>query len=117
MTRPEDFESRSEPSPPEGAEIPPRGAPYVRPGGGILMGLSGFAIGCVISWVAWALGWNALVEHGSGAAVWAVPIGKVCVALVCMAIPGWRSFGAGFLLSIGVGALIFFVTCANKLEL
>jgi hypothetical protein len=85
------------------------------PGGVLGMGAAGFVAGCLISWVTWSLGWNALVEHGGGSALWVVPSVKFAGAMICMLVPGWRSFGAGLLLSIGAGALIFFVTCASHL--
>jgi hypothetical protein len=87
------------------------------PAGGSVRGLLlGLAIGSAVSALFWIAGWDTLVEHGSGIAVYLLPLAKAVAAVFLLAVPGWRSFGTGLLLSIAVGALIFFGTCAANFK-
>ena len=86
-------------------------APRERP----LRMLWGFLAGSGISTLAWVGGWQPLVANDSGAALWIVPAVKFLAAVVFLFVPGWRLFGAGLLVSIAMGFLIFFVTCLAHL--
>ena len=77
--------------------------------------LGGFLIGSAVSAVVWVLGWSPFVEHGSGWPIFVVPGVKLVVAIIFLCFRGYRGWGGGVLLSIGMGVLIFFVTCAAHL--
>jgi hypothetical protein len=72
----------------------------------------GLAIGTAVSAVAWLLlwryfGWVLLVSV----------IGGKLIAVVGLArVPGWRPVAQGVLISIAVGAFIFFGKCASGFE-
>lgn len=105
MDRPP-LDYRSEPPPPPS---PWRASPAIRL-------LAGFLTGTALSAAVWTGGWTPLVQRGSGDILWIVPAVKVLASVVCLCIPGWRSFGAGVLASLAIGFLIFFVTCAANLK-
>jgi hypothetical protein len=74
-------------------------------------------VGGGISAIVWGLGWERAVgSNSNGWALVAVPGLKLATAIVCFCLPGWRGLGAGILLSIAAGALIFFVTCFSHLN-
>jgi hypothetical protein len=102
---------------PYGPPPPQWGPPPAKPWRFILQVLAGLALGSVASAVVWALGWEQFMGSGSsGGALLAVPGIKFAAAIVCFCLPGWRGLGLGLLLSIGIGALIFFVTCAAHFD-
>src|SRR4051812_10096791 len=76
----------------------------------------GFVIGSVISALCWIVGWNALVDRGGALVLIAVPTIKLVFGLGLMASPRARPLGVGVLLSIAMGALIFFGSCAAHFE-
>ena len=83
-------------------------------GSAVVRFLAGLGTGAAISLVFWGLGWHAFVANkfDSGiSALFLVPGGKLVVATVCMFFRGWRAFGAGLLVSIGLGVMIFFGSC------
>src|SRR5688500_8500136 len=70
--------------------------------------MAGLMTGVAVSAIVWYLGWGPLVDSSFGAVtLWLVPSLKGVAALVLLFVPGWRSFGAGLLLSIALGVLIF----------
>ena len=81
-------------------------------GSAALRFLAGLGAGAAVSLIIWGLGWNALEGNSNGfTAIFIVPGLKLLAAVVCMFFRGWRAFGAGLLVSIGVGAMIFFGSC------
>jgi hypothetical protein len=75
--------------------------------------MGGFGLGVAASILVWYLG---LRPRGSDAfsVAYAVLGIKVAAAVVLLFIPNWRSAASGLLLSIGVGTLIFLVTCGGS---
>ena len=71
----------------------------------------GLIVGSIASGLIWFLGWNSLVNHGSGIALVIVPATKVVIAIPLMLKRPWRSCGIGLLLSIPIGGLLFFGSC------
>jgi hypothetical protein len=78
---------------------------------------SGLALGTAMSAVVWIAGFDRLVNHGSGLALFLVPGVKLAAGICGLCLRGWRSFGAGILVSIALGFLIFFGVCATNLKL
>jgi hypothetical protein len=76
--------------------------------------LAGFGAGVLLSTAVWVFGWNPLPRRGSDSVAYTVLGIKTLACVVLMFIPGWRSLGAGVLLSIGVGVLIFIGTCGGN---
>ena len=100
------------PPPPWPQQQPPR-----KPWRFVIQFFVGLLLGGAASGVVWALGWERYMGSGSnGWAILAVPGVKLMAAIVCFCLPGWRGLGAGILLSIALGTLIFFVTCASHLN-
>ncbi len=107
--------------PPPVDYLPPSGKP---PGGKslesrrFLLGLLG---GTALSGLVWLfvfkLSGSKVDSGGNGvfAAMIGLPILKVAVAIGCLIVRGWRSCGAGILLSLILGALIFFGLCATTM--
>jgi hypothetical protein len=77
----------------------------------------GLGLGGMISLVGWNYGWNTFTESSSPLMMFLIPGIKIAAAVAFMFVPRWRSFGAGLLLSIGLGLLIFLGVCAAKFEL
>ena len=103
-------------APPPWPPPPPRQPPS-SPWRFVLQFLGGLLFGGAVSGVVWALGWVRYLGPGSnGWAIIAVPGLKLAAAIVCFCLPGWRGLGAGILLSVGIGSLIFFVTCATHIN-
>ena len=103
--------------PPLDYQSQPPPPPGPRPVSPALRLLAGFLAGTALSAAVWIGGWTPLVQRGSGDILWVVPAVKVLASVVCLCIPGWRSFGAGVLASLAIGFLIFFVTCAVNLKM
>lgn len=92
----------------------PRGRRGVSPDAIMVLKLmAGFVGGIAGSILVWYVG---ILPHSSNAFTVAYGVLgiKVVVAVALMFVPNWRSFAAGLLLSIGVGTLIFFVTCGGR---
>jgi hypothetical protein len=86
--------------------------PVHSPDAGSVWFMGGLGIGVAASFVAWCVGWETYVEHVSfRGQVLILPALKLAVALPCMFSTGWRAFGTGLLVSIGVGSLIFLGSC------
>src|SRR6266849_6645468 len=64
--------------------------------------------GTVVSAIIWFTGFDALVNHGSGWALVIVPAVKVIASIPLFFYPRWRAVAAGLLVSIPMGALMFF---------
>src|SRR5687767_4499323 len=101
--------SMEQPQPPirdEPLATPPRRRPNpLADARGML--LAGLAVGTAVSAVVWLVLWDLAGEL----ALYSIPAAKVLAAVICVTIAGWRPFGLGLLLSIGVGALIFVGKC------
>jgi hypothetical protein len=76
---------------------------------------AGLILGAVVSAIIWFAGWN-LLDKGNGSILLIVPGAKLVVGIVFICIRGWRSFGAGILVSIALGVLIFFGACAMNVD-
>ncbi|MDB5291812.1 MAG: hypothetical protein JWL69_3053 [Phycisphaerales bacterium] len=76
----------------------------------------GLILGTLVSAVIWVAGFDRLVNHGSGLALFLVPGVKFGAGITALCMRGWRSFGAGILVSIALGFLIFFGMCASSLK-
>ena len=76
----------------------------------------GLGFGAVISVLVWGAGWDALDAHGMGAALLIVPAVKLVAAIVLMCFARYRGLGAGLLISICLGGLIFFGNCVAHLK-
>jgi hypothetical protein len=79
----------------------------------ILKIVGGFGAGIGASILVWVFGLRPRASEAFSVAYAVLGI-KVAVAVVLMFVPNWRSFAAGLLTSIGVGALIFLVTCGGR---
>jgi hypothetical protein len=79
----------------------------------VLKFAAGFGVGIAASILVWYVG---ILPHSTNAFTVAYRVlgTKIVVAIVLMFVPNWRSFAAGLLLSVGVGSLIFFVTCGGR---
>src|SRR5260221_8338550 len=69
---------------------------------------AGLILGTAVSAIIWVAGFDRLVNHGSGLALFLVPGVKLTAGIWTFCMRGWRSFGAGMLISIALGFLIFF---------
>jgi hypothetical protein len=78
----------------------------------VLKLMAGFGAGIAASILVWYAGIFPKSTNAFTAAYGVLGL-KVVVAVVLMFVPNWRSFAAGLLLSIGVGTLIFFVSCGG----
>jgi hypothetical protein len=89
-------------------------------GGGLSTGLqmlAGLGAGALISFIIWMGGWK-YVESGAGAsAILFVPVVKLITGVTLLCVRGLRGYGGGILLSIALGSLIFFFTCAANLKI
>jgi hypothetical protein len=72
----------------------------------------GLLLGTLISAVAWGFQFSGMRHGGLGSSVILLPGVKLAAGVLGLCIRGWRSFGAGMLISIALGILIFFGMCA-----
>lgn len=78
--------------------------------------LAGLIGGSAVSAVAWIGGWESMNNDSQlQVLVWIIPGTKIIVGTLFCCIRGWRGLGAGLLVSIALGFLIFFGTCAVHL--
>jgi hypothetical protein len=71
--------------------------------------------GAAVSAVAWIAGWN-LINGNAGFVVFVVPALKLAAAIPLLCFRRWRGLGAGLMVSIALGFLIFFGTCMTHLK-
>jgi len=71
----------------------------------------GLAAGSAVSLVIWWWGWE---RFSSINAIIAAILVKAAAGSILAAVPRVRSIGAGVLVSIAVGALIFFSVCGSR---
>lgn len=77
----------------------------------------GLGAGVAVSLVVWGLGWNALDRSNAGGVVFiGVPALKVIVGFALLLPAKSRAIGAGVLISLAMGALIFFGSCFAHLR-
>ena len=77
--------------------------------------LWGLGIGAGASLLVWFFGWPIFGTDriaNRDVWLWVVPGVKAIAAIVCMCVARWRAFGAGLLVSIGLGMMIYFGSCA-----
>src|SRR5258706_8475332 len=67
--------------------------------------------GTAVSAAIWFTAFDPLVNHGSGWALVIVPAVKVVASIPLFFYPRLRAFAAGLLVSIPMGALMFFGSC------
>ena len=72
----------------------------------------GLAAGAAISAVVWGVAWHPIMDGPHGM-TWliAIPLAKLVIAVLLTGFAETRTVGAGLLLSIGLGILIFFGSC------
>lgn len=89
--------------------------PYSRPPGDRrpIVGLwVGLIAGAAVSVIVWVAAWRPIME-GRHPIAWpiAIPMAKMLVAAILMGFARTRIAGAGVLISVSVGLLIFFGSC------
>jgi hypothetical protein len=122
MTTPRDQPPHDRP-PPLPPQVLPYSPPYVQVPIPAAVSLRrfflGLGAGVAVSAVVWILGWKPLTGVGGGAgmvvALLLIPGSKLAGGIVCLCLRPWRMMGAGILVSIALGALIFFGVCAMHL--
>ena len=68
-------------------------------------------IGCIISALVWGLGWHYFDQGGGTYLIFLVPGVKIVAAIVLLFYRQWRTFAAGLLVSVALGALIWMAAC------
>ena len=76
---------------------------------------AGLGAGALVSLTIWFFNWDRFGQTGT--AIWIVVICKFVASCVLLAFPKTYMFGMGMLLSIPIGALIFFGSCATHFRL
>lgn len=99
--------------PPEGDDEVPRPP---GPRQAWLRFVAGFATGTLFSLIAWRWCWDAILGIGCVAIV-GVPVMKMAFGIALTSDVRWRTFGAGVLLSMAIGALIFAHQCGLAIKL
>jgi hypothetical protein len=69
----------------------------------------------VLASVVLALVVTAVVPSGSTWGMWAAVLVPPLLGLVLLLVPRWRRVGAGFVLGLGIGAIVFAGACAGLL--
>jgi hypothetical protein len=75
----------------------------------------GLLSGTALSAIVWIFAFKAMEGAFAGGAMLAIPILKLSTGITCLCLRGWRSLGAGILVSLALGFLIFFGVCAAHL--
>jgi hypothetical protein len=75
--------------------------------------LAGLMAGSLVSVALWVFGWHPPPQRENTKLAYGVMMLKAVVAVLLMVVPQFRMFGAGILLSIGIGFLIFIGTCGG----
>jgi len=79
--------------------------------------ISGLLVGSMVSACVWVVWWSLANQTiNDGWVLIALPVAKVAACILCLCFPRWRAVGAGLLVSIAVGFLIFFGICALNLK-
>ena len=79
--------------------------------------LAGLGLGTLISLIIWVGGWKYINEGKDVSLIVIVPAAKFIAGVTFLCFRGWRGFGGGILISIALGFLIFFVTCAANFKM
>lgn len=91
--------------------LPPAGGPGPR--GLMRQFLLGLGVGVAISLLAWVAGWSTLDQTSYGWAMFYVVIGfKVIGGVTAACFRRYRLIGIGLIVSLPIGAMIFFTSCA-----
>jgi len=106
---PEDSGDRSTPLDYRSAGM---GAPAREQRGSFRGFFGGLLLGTGLSAILWALQFTESLAHGLGLLVVLVPAAKLGAGIMGLCLHGWRAFGAGMLVSIALGILIF-LECAR----
>ncbi|HET6249776.1 MAG TPA: hypothetical protein VFE47_18950 [Tepidisphaeraceae bacterium] len=72
---------------------------------------AGLLLGAAVSAILWVGGWKYVTTGYSGLLILIVPAIKLIAGITLVCIRRWRAFGAGILVSIALGVLIFFGAC------
>ncbi len=118
------------PSPPHGPFTPddpqplayqPKGAPRAGSGPGgnrfLSLFLAGAIGGTAVSAIAWIGGWEAIDKGGAGFLLVVIPGIKLAAGVPMLCFRRWRGLGAGIMVSLALGFLIFFGTCMTNLKI
>ncbi len=76
----------------------------------------GLGLGALVSTLVYFGGWHWMDTHHTDWLIWSVPLAKLLVGITCVCIRGYRPFGAGVLVSIALGVLIFFGACIVNVD-
>ena len=101
-----------------GYQSPGAMQPPAAPGGlGFLwLFLIGAVGGAAVSAVAWLAGFNAIVKGSSiSVLIVVIPVVKLGAGITLLCFRRWRGLGAGIMVSIALGFLIFFGTCMTHI--
>lgn len=104
------------PLPPRAPNFQPPGAIQpTPPGRNVLWFFIGLIAGTVLSAIVWIFGFRSLDSTFASGAIFVMPALKLATGITCLCLRGWRSLGAGILVSLALGFLIFFGVCASHL--
>jgi hypothetical protein len=98
--------------------------PWAKPPGAASNGLRflwlfliGALGGAAVSAVAWIGGWEAINKNGADFLVFVIPGIKLAAGIPLLCFNRWRGLGAGLMVSIALGFLIFFGTCMTHMNI
>lgn len=94
------------PPPPEPQRSGPRAGPVI---GGLVVGV---IVGIVYIVAAFIVAYAVVSDGGSGA-VWLLFVLPAAVGVVLLAVPRTRRAGAGFVLGMAIGLIVFPAVCAT----
>ena len=119
MTDPLDRPHPQPPMRPSALNYQPPGRPPPLPppsaGKTLLWFFIGLIAGTALSAIVWIGGFKSLDSTVGGAAMLIIPALKLTTGIIFLCRRGWRSLGAGILVSLAMGFLIFFGVCAMHL--
>ncbi|HZK81463.1 MAG TPA: hypothetical protein VFC46_10360 [Humisphaera sp.] len=75
----------------------------------------GLIAGTALSAIVWVGGFKSMDSTFASGAILIIPAVKLTTGIIFLCRRGWRSLGAGILVSLALGFLIFFGVCAMHL--
>ncbi|HWE00974.1 MAG TPA: hypothetical protein VG326_01095 [Tepidisphaeraceae bacterium] len=114
------------PDPLETPHPPPNALSYQAPGQGpplpplsaaqtLRLFFAGLTLGTALSAIVWIIAFRFEIGMFAGGAMVVIPLLKLSTGIIFVCRRGWRSLGAGILVSLALGFLIFFGVCAAHL--